>query len=245
MKDKVPLRHLLTDMGEVLLELSDKLNCVGNILRHDAYYLDTETTGVNTNTARIWQIGCLLVKGGKVDKSFNRIIQIPREAYDSCPQNVKDTIRLTWERVQAGVSEERAVSDLMEFLDLEPTFPILGHNVARFDGALLQLALLRNNLKGLEVFDSSRVIDTGVIVKAARMGRRFYQAESPDEFTVGVRDAAIRGLRWSLDFVVDELGLRGQLGGETHDAIVDCTALMTLVNLCMTALRERADRCES
>ena len=230
-----PMFECLPKMKTLMFELAQRMGYSDEITNRRTYYLDTETTGLVIGKASIWQIAALRTEGAEIVETFNKIISISREAFEDCPKDVRERIHLTWDTItEKGEPEEQVFRELLIFLNKHPKLPVLGHNMRSFDNGHILSALAKYPQIAADglIYDADRVIDTGIMVKAARMERVFYPNETPAEFMNGVSGARIRGLRWSLDWLVDQLNIDTE-GLATHDALVDCTVLTKLVNMCM------------
>ena len=227
----------LPAMKGLLLELSSRLGCKDDISNLNVVYLDIETTGVQLGKSSIWQIASVRFSGGKEVERFNRIIKITREAFESCPLEVRQSIHLDWDVVSAGEDEAVVLNDLLAFLSKDKS-PILGHNIRSFDLGHLGVACMKYPSLDKQMFEAAfapaRIIDTGVIVKAAQMNRVFFPNETAVEFMEGIRNERIRSLRWSLAYVVEQLGLT--LTGNAHDALIDCLTLHNLITRIIEAV---------
>lgn len=109
--------------------------------------LDLETTGLSPEKDQILEIGALKVENGIVTDTYETLVQ--------CPQGINMRIQeltgITDEMAATGITEARAVQELLEFCR---GYVILGHNVP-FDYGFVKAAALRCGIKY-----HTQVIDT-------------------------------------------------------------------------------------
>lgn len=108
----------------------------------------------------------------------------------------------------------------------------IGHNIHRFDVILLEEECRR---LGFKAPDATDFIDTAVIFKGRKLGMRKSPSETNCEYAERVLSVRVKGLRYSLETCVRELGV--DVGdGPAHDAAQDAylthLAFQALKTLC-------------
>lgn len=98
----------------------------------DVVALDLETTGLDSKTERILEIGAVRIRDGREEASFSRLINPGREI----PDAVRELTGITGEMTAACPPVEEVLPEFLEFCG---ELPILGHNVL-FDYRFLKRA---------------------------------------------------------------------------------------------------------
>lgn len=128
------------------------------LISFDAVVLDTETTGLDAETARIIQIGAVRFAGGKIqeDKIFDTLVN-PGQAIP--PESVK-IHHITDEDVASAPAFPEIAAEVESFI--EHTV-VVGHNIG-FD-----LTILKNEYRrGGRTWRCPRALDTALLARAAR-----------------------------------------------------------------------------
>ena len=86
--------------------------------------------------------------------------------------------------------------------------PLVGHNVIRFDAPFLQAAV-RRHLDTMKpaAFSNSRFVDTAALYKGWRLGTKPMAGEGHVEYAERVLNIRARGLRYSLEWCCQDLGV--------------------------------------
>lgn len=227
---------------------------------------DLETTSLEPEEGHIWQIGIYPVERGRpmCPEGCSLLVRAPEEALRGNAFHIRKVALWTTGKREADLTEqdladaeEAYVRDVLENgHDPEELIPeladvllatagynayVVGHNFINFDVPYLETACARLGLN-LE-FDKppfSRLVDTGMLVKAAQMPTRFIPGESPYDFYLRVGDSPRRNTFYDLaGFCVDVFRLKDKAEINTsmaHSADVDCW----LTSLLMEAMLERA-----
>ncbi len=88
----------------------------------DVVALDLETTGLDSKTERILEIGAVRIRDGREEASFSRLINPGREI----PDAVRELTGITGEMTAACPPVEEVLPEFLEFCG---ELPILGHTV--------------------------------------------------------------------------------------------------------------------
>ncbi len=97
--------------------------------------LDFESTGLNTRTCRVIEIGAVRLRGGVVEDTFSLLVN----PHEPLPEKVSQLTGITDMMLADKESADTAIPKLMAFIG---DCPIAAHN-ASFDGALLRAELHR------------------------------------------------------------------------------------------------------
>ena len=98
----------------------------------DMVALDLETTGLDSKTERILEIGAVRIRDSRGEASFSRLVNPGREI----PEAVRELTGITGEMAAACPPVEEVLPEFLEFCG---ELPILGHNVL-FDYRFLKRA---------------------------------------------------------------------------------------------------------
>lgn len=230
--------------SEMLMRLADRMGFGTRVRDGDFDVLDTETTGTNPARDTIWQISMIQVRGFNVQDSFDRIIRISREDFDNAFSDLRgrddekraalyEKMHLTWDRIETqGLPVERVLSDMAAFCTGHQSIPILGHNVISFDFSFLSVLCNQNSSQAVNL-DLEGVLDTGVPLKAAQVGREIQDTEQPLDYMRAVAGMRRRGVYWSIQWACERLGIDQVIDlSIAHDALADCK-LVALVIECL------------
>lgn len=100
--------------------------------------LDIETTGLDKTNDRIIEFACLYVSRNEITKELHGLIKYEQPL----PDVIVSLTGITNEMINEGLDENRALTDILEFIGQEP---IVIHN-AEFDIGFLNAALVRNSM---------------------------------------------------------------------------------------------------
>lgn len=225
---EVAYQHL----KEIIRRLAKTERWPDNKLPCDYLVLDTETTGTNTHSDSIVQIGLCAVRDCKIvhdysDQDFvSYILKLPKEKFVGAEEAVK-VHGIDYEKSQrCGIPPEEAYKMLHEIvLDaMSKGMLICGHNLYSFDIPFLQTELGRMGIQFR--FAQNEVVDTAMLVKAMQIGMLPGEDESAYMYWSRVREFRARGIYFSLDrFCIDWFELPAKYGvskDHAHDAGYDC-----------------------
>ena len=173
---------------------------------------DTETTGTDVYHDDIIEVSAMRVCQGRVvGEPLDLYIETDRPIPTLLGEKENPMYALYHQKMAAGELLQ-AEEALARFLAFVGDRPVVGHNV-RFDYQILRYNLLRH--VGLRVpIPMGRVFDTLKLMRLLDRNLRSYKLES----------------------LIDQLGLQG---ANTHQAIDDVGATVSLVNYCATSGRSR------
>lgn len=173
---------------------------------------DTETTGTDVYHDDIIEVSAMRVCQGRVvGESLDLYIETDRPIPTLLGEKENPMYALYHQKMAAGELLQ-AEEALARFLAFVGDRPVVGHNV-RFDYQILRYNLLRH--VGLRLpIPMGRVFDTLKLMRLLDRNLRSYKLES----------------------LIDQLGLQG---ANTHQAIDDVGATVSLVNYCATSGRSR------
>ena len=173
---------------------------------------DTETTGTDVYHDDIIEVSAMRVCQGRVvGEPLDLYIETDRPIPTLLGEKENPMYALYHQKMAAGELLQ-AEEALARFLAFVGDRPVVGHNV-RFDYQILRYNLLRH--VGLRLpIPMGRVFDTLKLMRLLDRNLRSYKLES----------------------LIDQLGLQG---ANTHQAIDDVGATVSLVNYCATSGRSR------
>ena len=184
---------------------------------------DFETTGLNTDTDRIIQVGLCIVSEGTVVGRFewlvNQNVEIPREATRIHGISTDD-IRTR------GIAPHDSAVRIHDAMKRAPT--CIGHNIHRFDVPFL---LAESRRLGFQPPDCEQFIDTVAIFKGRKLGMSRNPAESPKAYADRVLSVRAPGLKYSIPTCLAELGIEAgtaRLHDASHDAYLTHLIFQTL-----------------
>ena len=188
--------------------------------------IDSETTGVDTDTDRVLQWGYCVVKNRiPVD---NAAYYLKRGRDVVIHEKAAAVHGITHEMLEKqGEDPKEVISVLVDALKhfREQGYMFAGHNLLAFDAKLLERESAELGVPFK--FGDNEVIDTGVIVKASQIGMLFRDADTLRSFYTTVAARRAGGIFWSLDrhcvpaYNLDRFVSRETLSN-AHDAGVDC-----------------------
>ena len=173
---------------------------------------DTETTGTDVYHDDIIEVSAMRVCQGRVvGEPLDLYIETDRPLPTLLGEKENPMYALYHQKMAAGELLQ-AEEALARFLAFVGDRPVVGHNV-RFDYQILRYNLLRHGGLRLPI-PMGRVFDTLKLMRLLDRNLRSYKLES----------------------LIDQLGLQG---ANTHQAIDDVGATVSLVNYCATSGRSR------
>lgn len=173
---------------------------------------DTETTGTDVYHDDIIEVSAMRVCQGRVvGEPLDLYIETDRPIPTLLGEKENPMYALYHQKMAAGELLQ-AEEALARFLAFVGDRPVVGHNV-RFDYQILRYNLLRHGGLRLPI-PMGRVFDTLKLMRLLDRNLRSYKLES----------------------LIDQLGLQG---ANTHQAIDDVGATVSLVNYCATSGRSR------
>lgn len=173
---------------------------------------DTETTGTDVYHDDIIEVSAMRVCQGRVvGEPLDLYIETDRPIPTLLGEKENPMYALYHQKMAAGELLQ-AEEALVRFLAFVGDSPVVGHNV-RFDYQILRYNLLRHGGLRLPI-PMGRVFDTLKLMRLLDRNLRSYKLES----------------------LIDQLGLQG---ANTHQAIDDVGATVSLVNYCAASGRSR------
>lgn len=169
---------------------------------------DLETTGLDPREDEAVEIGAMMVVDGKVAAARTWILKpsvpIPKEA--------SDIHGITPEMVgELGADRHECWEEFVDFVGLNAMhspWPIVGHNIVRFDNLFLARALAQIGF----TLDGADFIDTAAIYKGRKLGIFMDEAsETHEAYARRVLETKAFGLKYRLADVYQELG--GSMAG--------------------------------
>jgi DNA polymerase III epsilon subunit-like protein len=199
----------------------------------DSYLvIDVETSGLSPNKNCIVQAGACPVinRQVNVDDSFSLLIKRPPGTMD--PGATKVTGITDEMLAEKGVDPVTALRNMHDLFTTyrEKGYMFVGHNVAGFD-----VPFFENDFRRVGIdwkFEPHEVIDTGALVKAARLAVTVQERETLRDFCMRVCSIRAKGIYWALDrYCVPTFRMDKRFAVDTaaaHDAGYDCwvTALL-------------------
>lgn len=192
----------------------------------DSYLVfDTETSGLSPYSDWILQFGFCAVNARRVADCFGYIANRPPEVVIA-PEAVRvhgiDRVRMDKE----GLPPKELLPLIFDTLEAFRSNGLMfvGHNMINFDAPFLEREahVIGRPFK----FLPNEILDTGMLVKAARLGMYFNPSDTLRSFSKRVSEVRAKGIQWSLDrYCYDTYNLGDASGvkkGEAHDASVDC-----------------------
>lgn len=162
---------------------------------------DLETTGLDPRKDEAVEIGALKVENGEIKEGKMWLLK-PTVPVSEEAARVHG---ITNEIAAGGMHPMDAWEEFAEFAGFNymlPPWPIIGHNIVRFDNLFVERALAKIgfHLDGFEFFD------TAALYKAKYMSERQKVGETMKDFCCRVLDIRAFGIRYKLTDVYAELG---------------------------------------
>lgn len=186
--------------------------------------LDLETTGLHVGSARIWQLGLYIVADGvpqhegglsiwlqtpeadlkKADFEINRRANLKRpQAFNRITKDDKfyadEGAAFLKEVKTQGVDRIQGLTTFINLIHsyVEAGFPIVGQNVAKFDLPHIEWEC---KTQGVDLdLSKMKLIDTGIMIKAATLGRKRVPRESDMEFYRRVGYERAKGVYFAIE----------------------------------------------
>lgn len=206
---------------------------------------DTETRGVDFSKDRIWEIG-FYFPTTNIGMSF--CPDLGEDVWASCAWEIdrrhsalaaqgidvpRDAVRDAFVSECAGnASDPEEIFDVVS--DVFYTWDwLVGHNCVRFDLPFLRTEIAKY---GFKLNEPGNVVDTGMLVKAAKLGLVPLQSEpAPISFYRRVANIRAKGVYFSIEKLSAEFGLVEALDfdaskahGAVYDSWVSCQLLRLL-----------------
>lgn len=186
----------------------------------DLLVFDLETTGFVAPECRILEIGCYIVRGGKIEKKhwvFQNKCEIP--------EKITEITGITKEIIDAEGTDP--ATNLLEFLPLFKRAKMnLGHNSIRFDIPFLTnyaadvLGWTEAQKTATRRMIESCAFDTAVHFKAKKIGAEQLESEPFVSFAKRVMDVRAYGVKFNLTLCAEEMKI--DLSGiVAHRAMAD------------------------
>lgn len=192
----------------------------------DTYLVfDTETSGTDPYRDAVMQYGfCVVEKRMKANR-FAFIVKRPPDfivAPGAFAVHHIDQARMQKE----GIEPEVLIPEIANTLETYRKHGCLfvGHNMISFDAPFFERESKQHGCPFS--FGPNEIIDTGMLVKASRLGMYFSPDDTIRSFARRVSEVRAKGIYWSLDrYCFDAFNLGGRSGidkSAAHDASVDC-----------------------
>jgi DNA polymerase III epsilon subunit-like protein len=218
------------------------------VLPEDYLVVDFETTGFDPNSDYIVEIGWAEIRQRRITDSGYQLLDwsaMPVSKEDFCRRLEKarngmvsqgKDYRFTWDMLcQEGVAAWQGLGELVHrlFNCIENGVCIVGHNLWRFDRAMLN-GYMDRFMDGYRLpWRPNSVLDTGLMEKAAGLNYPPYAAETLDDWFARINAQRIRGVTWSLDRHCTQkyaLAERYHLDmAHAHQAAFDCVCTSHLL----------------
>jgi len=197
--------------------------------------LDIETDSVRPASGNILQIGHLLCINGEIKSNHAAFVQTDDAtllAYDNNAYVARQKAEGNDGYVKSadvrkhGVDRKIICETLGKLYDASMGLPnavVIGHNLSGFDVPFIENFSTR---VGAPIkFDRKRIIDTGSLFKANKLGALPADEEPSWNFFARVRGYRAKGVFWRLSLAARDLDITGQLPfslDSAHDAGADC-----------------------
>lgn len=224
------LQH--SNLKQIVKRLAETEHWPDNKLPCNYLCLDTETTGVNTSTDSIVQIGLCEVRDCKPAHTFcdtdytSFIVKLPPEKFFG-KEGAIAVHGIDHQKSQKeGIEPKDAYCLLYDIVmkAKEQGLYVCGHNLYSFDIPFLQTELARMGITFK--FAENEVIDTAMLVKAMQLGMLPGVGETSYAFWFRVRNFRAKGIYYSLDrYCIERFNLAAKYGvskDSAHDAGYDC-----------------------
>lgn len=171
---------------------------------------DLETTGLEKESCKILEIGCMHVVDGKpTDRKswlLNHGIEIP--------EKITEITGITKEMVDKdGVDPVKAIKEFVDIILIYQSGAHVTHNGMKFDIDWLAYHVAKTlgwtvgqHKDFLEALRKS-AIDTAVFVKAEKLGSHRWWNESFEDFANRVMNVFAKGVKYNLGLCCEERGL--------------------------------------
>lgn len=163
---------------------------------------DLETTGFDTKTCKILEIGVIQVLDGVTVIEKNWLLNHPIEV----PEKITAINNITTEMIRGGVDPATAMEEFLEFFVKDHEFN-LTHNGYRFDIPFLAGQMTEE--QRTKYLDKLVVgcLDTAVLYKAKKMFLEQKTGEKFTDFADRVLHRIVKGLRYKVSVCCEDLGI--------------------------------------
>jgi DNA polymerase III epsilon subunit-like protein len=216
---------------------------------------DLETTGVSPSADLIWQFGAFTCTAGKPkhERGVALYVRIPeeralasdfeikrrssrlvkngaqvQESYDRCAREFADEVKLKGKDL---ATQLKTVVTAMEMC-IKEGWPIVGQNCVGFDFPFVAKAC--KDLGITANLHPEKIVDTGLMIKAAKLKMEIKDGEDPFRFYSRVNAVRARGCFFAIEgFCVPAFKLVEKYGVDTdkaHDAGYDCYLTSLILN---------------
>lgn len=175
---------------------------------------DLETSGLDPKVDKILQIGCVTYIDNKPNEFLNMFLKWDRLII---PDKITKINGIDRNKMNAEGQDPRMV--LSRFFELTKGFPLVGHNIFKFDIPFLIETV--NQLKGVDVVSPTMIhgVDTAALYKAHVVGESQDWTENLFKYQMRILGTQYYGKKFSLTVACDEFGI-DRKGGQ-HEAMKD------------------------
>lgn len=226
--EDAPVSAFIKNLCRILHDLKQR-NKSGQVFSDNLLVLDIETLGLDYSNSRIIQIGFLVYQNGKISADFHKdrlydsfILKLNKTDFIGKEGAIK-VHGITFERSQQeGKSPQEVIKFFYDVLQLalRNGWTLIGHNLVQFDLPFLVTEFKRAGF--VFSYNGANIVDTGGIVKAAQIGMRILEEETPFDFFKRVGSFRAPGVLWSLTPFCSTLFKIDDDSGKAHDAGYDC-----------------------
>jgi DNA polymerase III epsilon subunit-like protein len=174
---------------------------------------DLETSGLKPNEDCILEIGAIKIVEGEEDREFHIYldwgIEIPE--YITAINKI-DNVTIAKE----GLAPEVGLTYFCNFID---GYPLIGHNIVKFDLPFLFNAFTRLKMPVVTDMMEKKSIDTAARFKARTLNAERYWYETEYEFALRILEMRKFGMKYNVAACCLELGIPNEVG--QHEARKD------------------------
>lgn len=191
---------------------------------------DVETTGLDPDKNRIIEIAWYVNDMG-IEKTGNYLINHSSLKWMNgtpIPPRISEITGITTEMVREhGVTFAKAFA---EFWHAVEDFPLIGHNVFRFDLPFVLRDLSRAGIVKTQIyqFSNRQFIDTAALYKGMVMNQPMRPGQRHEEYARVILDTPKWGLKYNLAECCKQLGI--EINGDLHRAMTDVMATRDVFN---------------
>lgn len=171
---------------------------------------DLETSGLDKETCKILEIGCMKVSNGEVVERKSWVLNHGIEI----PENITAITGITKELIdKEGQDPKKALSEFLDVILADQDEAHLTHNGMRFDIEWLAyhvakaLGFTVGQHKELLAALYTRALDTAVFVKAGKLGMQRRWDESFKEWADRVMNTIAKGVKYNVAICCEEMGI--------------------------------------
>lgn len=162
---------------------------------------DFETTGLDTNTCSVIEIGAKRVHDDRHE--IREWLVRPDDFDGTLPEKTVELTGITAADIEkCGVPEYQAFAEFAEFAR---GYPLMGHNIVRYDNLILGRLLKKHQLALYP--DAKRSIDTAALYKGRKLGEPQLWHEGHYDWAERVLEIRRAGLKYKLELCCEELGI--------------------------------------